>query len=62
MSAIPVVHREGLSRIRHYLAHASMGLQAYESVVRAALGAEVFDEITTCLERSRSALDAWLNC
>jgi len=61
LSTIPADHREGLSRIRHYLAHASMGLQTYESVVRAALGEEVFEEIATCLERSRSALDAWLN-
>lgn len=62
MGTIPSDHREGLSRIRHYLAHASMGLQAHESVVRAGLGEEVFEEIATCLERSRSALDAWLNC
>jgi hypothetical protein len=61
LDAIPTDHREGLSRVRHYLAHASMGLHTYESVARAVLGEEAFAQITQCLERSRGAIDAWLN-
>ncbi len=54
-------HREGMNQIRHYLAHATMGLVAIEAEARKVLGDETFDEATRCLDRARMAIDAWLN-
>ena len=60
MSAISAEHLEGMNRIRHYLAHATMGLQAHEAAARVALGEEMYASLAKCLERSRSAIDDWL--
>lgn len=53
--------RESIHRIRHYLAHAAMGLQSVEAEARRGLGNAAFEEVALCLTRSRQAIDDWLH-
>lgn len=61
LGGVPVDHREGVNRIRHYLAHATMCLQTNEAAAQTALGEEMYHYLASCLERSRAAIDDWLN-
>jgi hypothetical protein len=61
VGATPADHREGVNRIRHYLAHAALALQTDEAAARTALGEEMYGSPARCLERSRAAIDDWVN-
>lgn len=52
---------EAVHRIRHYIAHALMGLVSMEAEARGAMGNGRFDELNGCLQLSRDTLDDWLN-